>query len=74
MEAVIVELIVYAVIVIVIIFAALYALWLVTEVLKVCWWNFEECPLKSWAESLLNQTFFKVGDRAPLPEVFGESE
>ena len=57
METETVELIVCLVIIIAIMAAALYALWLVMEMSKTCWWNFEECPLKPWAESLLNQTF-----------------
>jgi len=57
METVAVELIVYTVIIIVIILAVFYVLQLAMEMLKICWCSFEECPLKPWAESLLNQTF-----------------
>ena len=61
METETVELIVCLVIIVAIMAAALYALWLVMEMSKTCWWNFEECPLKPWAESLLNQTFSRWG-------------
>ena len=62
MEAETVLELVYLAIIVAIMVAAFYALWLVMEMSKTCWWNFEECPIKPWAESLLNQTFSKVGE------------
>ncbi|RLG75112.1 MAG: hypothetical protein DRO12_05955 [Thermoprotei archaeon] len=49
-------LLVWAIIIIAIMGFFFYMLWYVMELSKTCWWNFEECPLKPWAESLLNSS------------------
>lgn len=54
------ELLVETAIIIAIMAFFFYVLWLVMDLSKVCWYDFDKCPFKPWAESLLNSSLSSI--------------
>ena len=69
-----VELILCLVLAALILALTLYVMWAVMNMAETCWHSFEQCPVRSWAEQLLNQSFSKVGGMPFCPSCGEEIE